>query len=90
MLVCKTVGRGDCSRTRQWGEGRVAVSFQASPSLLGLSQIVPDPSTSSFVAYVPCVVLDFLMVLILLLLIFRSPVELNVALESRSKTIENH
>jgi hypothetical protein len=34
------------------------------------------------------VVLDFLMVLILFLLIFRSPVQLDVALELRSNTIE--
>ncbi len=34
------------------------------------------------------VVLDFLMVLILLLLIVRSSVQLNVALELQSKTIE--
>jgi len=34
------------------------------------------------------VVLDFLMVLVLLLLIFRSSVQLNVALEFQSKTIE--
>ena len=65
------------------------MSFQASPSLLGLSQIVPGPSKSIALQLLfHVVVLDFLMVLILLLLIFRSPVELNVALESRSKTIE--
>ena len=40
--------------------------------------------------YVPCGSSRFLDGLILLLFIFRSPVELNVALESRSKTIENH
>ena len=67
------------------------MSFQASPSLLGLSQIVPGPSTSIALQLMfHVVVLDFLMVLILLLLIFRSPVELNVALGLQSKTIENN
>ena len=65
------------------------MSFQASPSLPGLSQIVPGPSPSIALQLMfHAVVLDFLMVLILLLLIFRSPVQLDVALESRSITIE--
>ena len=79
MLADKTVGRGARSQCCS----RLLLRYRCCPRLFQILLV------SCFVLLMfHVVVLDFLMVLVLLLLIFRSSVQLNVALEFRSKTIE--